>query len=318
MFLEKFSRFVRRYHLVFHPAHKAAPTLPLIADDGEYSVLDALEKKRAAGTALITMKNKDVIELIKVQHFPDREVVALLFHRGSPDAADPIYRKRGGGGLTVRQAEKEDGEEQSVSAHLVISTRAIEEGRYDANLEEIPGINMSYVQQIIAQTLNDYLYNYEVGKRKIKTLQTRTIVKAEGIKSETIGNALKQGKIDFITFIKPAPAKYVDADGLWEPMNDVMRLKVKGKIDADDWQDKVAALVAEAKADGWEDFNIEIDLGNKRSKTIALEREQEAKEILFVKADEISLKNELSPCSVELQDEVIDRCIDLMRPEAAQ
>jgi hypothetical protein len=98
-------------------------------------------------------------------------------------------------------------------------------------------------------------------------------------------------------------------------MNDVMRLRVKGKIEAHDWQEKVTALVAEARADGWEEFNIEIDLGNKRSKTIVLEREQEAKEILFVRADEILLENELSPCSVDLQDEVINKCIALMRPE---
>jgi hypothetical protein len=315
MFLEKFSRFVRRYHLVFRPAHKAAPAMPLVADEGEFSVWDALEKRRADGTALLKQKNGDVLEMVKVQYFPEREVLVLLFHRGSPDAADPMYRRRIEGGHTVRQAEKEEDEEQSVSAHLVISTKAIEDGRFDASLEEIPGINMSLVQQIIAQALHEYPYDYQIGKRKIKTLETVCLVKAEGLKSETISGALKEGKIDFITFIKPAPAKYVDADGLWEPMNDVMRLKVKGKIDADGWQDKIGALVDEARADGWEDFNIEIDLGNKRSKTIALDREQDAKEILFVKSEEIEVATELSPCSVDLQDEVINSCLALMRPK---
>lgn len=313
MFLEKFSRFVRLYHLVFRPAHKAAATMPLVADDGEFSVLDALKIRYAAGKAVLTMKNDDVLEMVKVEHFPDRQVLVLLFHRGSPDAADPMYRRRIDGGYAVRQGEKEEDEEQSVSAHLVISTIPIEEGRFDACLEEIPGINMSLVQQVIAQALNEYPYDYQVGKRNIKIEQTRCLVKAEGVKSETIGRALKEGKIDFITFIKPAPAKYVDADGLWEPMNDVMRLKVKGKIDADSWQDKVSALVEEAKADGWEDFNIEIDLGNKRSKTIALDREQDAKEILFVKSELIEVATELLFCSVAIQDEVVDKCIALMR-----
>lgn len=313
MFLEKFSRFVRLYHLVFRPAHQAAAFMPLVADEGEFSVLDALNTRWAAGKAGLTMKNDDVLELVKVEHFPERQVLVLLFHRGSPDAADPMYRRPIDGGYSVRQGEKEEDEVQSVSAHLVISTIAIEEGRYDASLEEIPGINMSLVQQIIAQALNDYPYDYQVGKRKIRIEQTRCLVKAEGLKSETIGSALKEGKIDFITFIKPAPAKYVDADGLWEPMNDVMRLKVKGKIDADHWQDKVSALVEEAKADGWEDFNIEIDLGNKRSKTIALDREQDAKEILFVKSEFIEVATELLPCSVVVQDEVVDKCIALMR-----
>ncbi len=287
--------------------------MPLVADEGEFSVFDALNIRWAAGKAGLTMKNDDVLELVKVEHFPERQVLVLLFHRGSPDAADPMYRRPIDGGYSVRQGEKEEDEVQSVSAHLVISTIAIEEGRYDASLEEIPGINMPLVQQIIAQALNDYPYDYQVGKRKIRIEQTRCLVKAEGLKSETISSALKEGKIDFITFIKPAPAKYVDADGLWEPMNDVMRLKVKGKIDADHWQDKVSALVEEAKTDGWEDFNIEIDLGNKRSKTIALDREQDAKEILFVKSEFIEVAMELLPCSVVVQDEVVDKCISLMR-----
>lgn len=310
MFLEKYSRYFRRYELIFKPRHKYAPYMPLVAEAGHFSIVDALENRINEGKAFTTQSNGDVVELMKVAYRLDDGVVVLLFHRGSPDAADPTYRKREKAGVTVRTAEKEPDEEQSVSAHLVISAATAEKGVHRAVLEEIPGLSMALLQAVIAQALAAYPYEYETKKKQVG--ETHCLVKAVGIKSETIGNALKTGKLDTITFARRGPAEYVDSEGLWEPMDDVLRLRVTGKVDAATWSKKLGALVKKAAADGWEKFNLEIALDDKRSRTVPIDREQDAREVLFVRSDQVSVKSELPVCSVAFQDELIEQATTVL------
>jgi hypothetical protein len=314
VFLEKFSRYFRRYELQFKPRHKRAAYMPLVAAPGQFSVLDALQIRVKSGKAANQQPNGDVVELMKVEHRPAQGALVLLFHRGSPGAADPTYRRKGRKGVTVRTATKKEDEEQSVSAHLIVSTVTLGDGRFRAVLEEIPKLSMALVQSIIGQALSEYPYDYQTEKKK--TEQTYCVIKAEGIKSETITGALKTGKVNFIKLVRPGPADYVDSEGLWEPMDDVMKLRVTGKINPKTWQDKIGALVGKAKADGWEKFNLEIDLDGNRSRTVTLDREQDAKEILFVRAEEVAVKDELPVCSADFQDGLVAAGVKLLKADA--
>ncbi|MEO3432096.1 hypothetical protein [Inquilinus sp. CAU 1745] len=306
MFLEKHSRFFRRYNITFAPRHKGAPYLPLSADPSEYSIRDALQECIDAEQAMDVQPNGDIIELMAVEHRPRQKALVMLFHRASPNAAEPAYRKKAraqaGRKVTVRESVKQKDEEQSVSAHLVIHDTQIERGVFRAALEEIPGISMSAARLIAAKALSEYRYDFE---RNRLTKQTYSVVKAEGLKSETLTNALKDGQINFITLVRPAKPDFIDSEGLFEPINEVMKIRVTGSLTSRNWRERILNLAERAKEDGWQDFNIDIGLEDNRKRTVKLDRDQQAKEILFVRSELVQFGVALPVCSVDFSDEVI-------------
>jgi hypothetical protein len=311
MFLEKFSRYFRRYEIVLGARKPTAATLPLVAGAGEYSVLDAINAKLAKDKASVKQPNGDIVELVRVKHDEVSKVIVLLFHRADPDAADPTYRKKKEGKVTVRVADKEADEEQSVSAHLIIRSAPYKDDRYYALLEEIPGLSMATVREVLGALLVDYEYEFE--RKPGKKERTYCTLKAEGIKSETVADALKTGKAGWITLTRPAPAKYIDGDGLWVPTVDTMKLRVKGAIEEANWKDKIGQLIETAKGDGWQSFNVEISLPDERSRQVKLDQFQDAKEILFVKSDKVDLAQQISVCSTEFHDELIAKGLALLK-----
>lgn len=269
MFLEKFSRYFRRYQITLGSRKTTAATLPLVAGAGHFSVLDAINAKLSKDKASIKQSNGEVVELVKAKHIPKSDALVLLFHRANPNAADPTYRKKNKGKVTVRVGDKDVGEEQSVSAHLIIRATPHKDSSYYAILEEIPGLSMATVREVIATVLLDYEYKFE--RKPGKSDKTYCTVKVEGLKSETVADALKTGKASWITLTRPAPAKYIDGDGLWTPTSDTMKLRVKGVIEEANWKDKIGHLIETAKGDGWENFNIEISHSDNRSRQVKLD-----------------------------------------------
>lgn len=310
MFLEKFSRYIRRYEVILGARKTTAPVLPLVADKDEYSVFDAINEKLAKDKASIKQNNGDTVELIKVKYLQNENALSLLFHRASPDAADPTYRKKAAGKVSVRTADKEDDEEQSVSCHLIIRATPHKDSRYFAVLEEIPGLSMGVVREVIAMILVDYQYKF--NKKKKKEDSTYCTIKVEGVKSETVADALKTGRANFITLTRQAPAKYTDGDGLWVPVNDVMKLRVKGDIQEQNWKAKIGGLLQIAKRDGWERFNIEIALPDDRKRQVSMDKMQDAKEILFVKADQVTLSKEIGVCSSDFHNDLVKKSLGVL------
>lgn len=314
MFLEKHSRFFRRFDLSFAPRHGGAPHLPLFGEANDFSVFDALSSRVRDEKALEVQPNGDIVELMEVIYSPEQRALKMLFHRASPDAAEPAYRKKArqkaGTKVTVRKVEKEDGEEQSVSAHLIVFDDPIRLGTYRAALEEIPGVSMSVVRRIIGQTLHDYEYDFERKKKRINTYST---FKPVGVPSETLSGALKGGTLTHITLVRPAKAAFVDADGIFQPQTETMRIRVEGEITSGSWRDHLPAMFRRAKEAGWTDFSVDLELDDDRRRTVKLDRQDEAKEVLFVRSDELNFESELDVCSVQIVDEVVTKALKLIR-----
>ncbi|MFU0502982.1 hypothetical protein [Pseudaminobacter sp. NGMCC 1.201702] len=314
LFLEKHSRFFRRYEFSFTPRHAGAPYLPLFADANDYSVFDALSVRASEERALEVQPNGDIVELMEVAYHPEQKALNMLFHRASPDAAEPTYRKkareRAGKRVTVRKAQKQEGEEQSVSAHLIVSDNPIRLGTYGAALEEIPGISMTVVKRIIGQALHDYQYDFE---RKKKQIDTHSVFKSTGVPSETLTSALRSGNLNYVTLVRPAKADFIDGDGLFRPQTETMRIKVEGEITSDNWQNLLPGFVKRARAAGWTEFSVDLELDDRRRRTVKLDRQDEAKEVLFVRSDELRFKSELDVCAVDIVDEVAAKALKLIR-----
>jgi hypothetical protein len=122
-------------------------------------------------------------------------------------------------------------------------------------------------------------------------------------------NALKKGQVNFVTLSRPAKPNFVDADGLFRPEQEVLKLRVVGKIDGKAWKTVFSNLVGRAREDGWADFRVDIDLSDNRSKTVKIDRDEEAKEILFVRSELADFKTSLPACSVDIVPEVVQKAV---------
>jgi len=306
VFLEKRSRFVRQYQFNIYGRKKRAPAIPMVADLGEYSVMDAIKRLFVAGQAFVKAANGDTIEIVDIKNDPKMETLTLLFHRASPDAADPDYRKKAGGKVTVRTAKKEADEEQSVSCHLIIKTRLNAKGVYDVFLEEIPRLPITLVQQILTRALNEYAYEFTDEKRR--THETYTVLRSTGVKSESVSDALKGGYLGYITLSKPADAPFVDGKD-FVAVSERMKIKIKTEIEAKSWLDKIGDLAKGARDKGWEDFQFDIHMDDDRTKTVKLERGQEGQEILFVRSEQIFVDKDLQVCCTAVRDDLVAAAI---------
>lgn len=240
MFLEKYHRFVRHYQFTFGARKRSGPTLPLIGANGDYSVLDALATAVANNLALDVRPNGDIIEMMSIGvHKASGAVVALL-HRASPNAADPMYRKKARRGYTVRTVDRKPDEDQTVSAHLIIMPTPVSDGVYDAILEEIPGLSMSLVQPVIGKVLRDYEYTYTDQRGEPDS--TYCTFKPRGVKSESVTNALKTGHLGVITLSRPAKADFVDSSEVFTPIDEKMKIRAKGEVSHKDWMEKLGSL----------------------------------------------------------------------------
>ena len=311
--IPKFSRFFRRYDLRFGPRHKGAPALPLARKDALPSVIEALEDRIKAEKALEVMPNGDIVELMSVEYRAGQKCLVLLFHCASPNAADLMYRRKAreaaGIKVTVRASVKAPDEEETVSAHLVIRDQPAAAGVYRAALEDMQGISMSTVRAIIALALREYPYEF---KRDNEPIETYSVVRAEGLKSESMTNALKTGHLGFVTLSRPAASQFPDSAGMFQPTTEVMKLRIIGNITSENWKESFAKLLKPAQAAGWRDFTVDIGLDDNKSRTVSLVRDQEAKEILFVRSELAEFPTVLETCSMEFSDKIIATALSII------
>lgn len=307
MFLEKHHRFVRHYRFSFNPRKSNGVALPLIGADGDLSIFSVLSDAVARNTALEVRSNGDIIEMMSVEIHKKTGALVALLHRASPNAADPMYRKKARKGYDLRKVERHPEEEQSVSAHLIVLPNAVSDNTYDAILEEIPGLSMGMIQPTIGKPLRDAEYTYSDSKGKDQT--TYAMFKPAGVKSETITNALKGGNLGNITLSRPASAAFIDSEDIFEPVDEKMKIKVKGSIEPQHWIDLIGGLAKRARAAGWEDFQVDIELDDDRMRRVPIARGEEAKEILFIRSAEVNVSAELEVCSNAVIDEFVEKAI---------
>ncbi|MGR8962056.1 hypothetical protein ACU8MP_14620 [Rhizobium leguminosarum] len=309
MFFDKHSRFIRRYLLTFRPRHDLGATLPLLKDDGALSIEEALEEAVAAGKAEIIQPNGDVVSLVKVGRGAEKSLV-LLFHRDRPDAPDPTYRRYENGARKLRNGQKDDNEEQTYSAHLILMAEPLAANKYRSALEEIPGLSFSTIVQVIREVLTAFVYEYKDKRGEVQ--QTYTCVRYEGIKSANFEEALAKGVLN-IKLSRRTDVTFLDAEGIIEPGRDTATLKIKADLDAPSLMEKLLFWKQKAADNGWHEFSVDIDAGHNRQRTIKLERTDEAKEVLFVRSEQITVDTTLAAAEVDIVPEMVTKCIELLK-----
>lgn len=308
MLVDKRQRYFRRYVVRWVGRATAAPPLPLVASSGPNSIVAALRKAERDGRAS-AKEGKDTIDLIKVEHFPSKELVVLLFHRTSPNASDPAYRSKVNNELFIRQTEKKFDEDQAQSCHFVISTKRNADGGFAAVLEEIQGLSATTVLSIVRRVLHDFKYPYT---HKKKSLETNTTFKAEGIKSESLDNALRhKASLNYLVLTRTSAPDVPDAAGIVEPRSERAKYKIVGDPTSADWKAKFKNFV-EGTRETWDQVSIEVQLEDDRQRTVILDRTNTAAEILFVRSELVYFKNDLPPCSTKVVLPIVDAASKLI------
>lgn len=303
MLVERHNRFFRLYDITTSPRKKKGAALPLVGQD---SLLSLFKDALVAGRAVIPQENGDTIELIKARMVNDDKHVALLFHRANPDAPEPMYRSRVGKGINLRTSEKEDGEEQAYSAHLIIEANPRTPGRYRAALEEIPGLSASAVVGVLRKIAMES--EYECNDDRGKLLKTYTVIKCDGYSSESLEAALQQGRITNIDLSKE-PDSDLEQDGAYAPSRQRVKLKVSEAITAHNWTRRIGEILSLSKKKGFDDLRVTIDFNDKRSKTISIDREANATELMLVRSKQFSFVNGLDTCYIDLNNELVRTAI---------
>ncbi|VXD07760.1 conserved hypothetical protein [Sphingomonas sp. T1] len=302
MIVEKKKRYFRRYSLHWKGLGKGSAPLALYLDAQPNSIVAALRRAIKLGNAS-AMEGKDSIDLLKANYYEDRGLVVLLFHRTSPDASDPAYRKRTGGAVAVRQSVKLEDEDQAYSCHLVIKAVERDEGGYLCVLEEIPGLSATTVFGIIKRVLNEFRYPYTYKK---KELETTTQLKVFGVKSENLDSALKKkSSLNYLILTRTPPPSELDSGGIIEPKSERAKYKIIGDPTTPEWKAKFANYVAGTKGT-WDQVAIEVQLEDDRQRTVVIDRDNAAADILFVRSEIFSFKADLPPCSEEVVPRIVN------------
>jgi len=301
--IESRSRFFRRYDLRFAARVKAGYALPIVAPKGEISIADALRVAARKKLCVEKQANNDTVDLVRIDDTTDGLLV-LLFHRTSPTAADPAYRKQKGDDITLRMTRKGAGEDQAVSAHLVISTKISPMGGYPCALEEINGLSLSTVSSIIKKALDGYNYPYR-DKKGIEK-ETYSTFKALGIKGESLTDALhNNSSINYLTLTRTKVPDAPDSDGIAEPQSERIRYKIVGDPKSPEWMKKLRLFETKIRSDDWDDIFLDISLEDERHRTVKLDREREAAEVMFVRSEQVSVERDLDPCTVDIVPELV-------------
>lgn len=308
--IESRSRFFRRYELRFSSRSKAGYSLPVVAPAGKISVVDALRLAARKQHCIEVQPNGDTVDLVRIDDSISGLLV-LLFHRASPSAADPAYRKLKGQDITIRKTKKEVDEDQAVSAHLVISTNPSISGGFASALEEIPGLSLSVISGIIKNALDSYKYPYK-DKKGIEK-ETYSTYKAFGVKGESLTAALKNNSsINYLTLTRTSIPDAPDSDGIAEPQSERIRYRIVGDPSSPEWIKKLAVFKAKIRSEDWDDILLDISLDDDRHRTVKLDRESEASEIMFVRAEQVKLSKDIDPCTVEIVPDLVDAAKKLL------
>lgn len=301
MLIKSNSRFFVRHELLLKAQRDRGVPLPLL-DDDEVDVLTYLRLATKAGTATHVLEKDDVIELTKVDIREKDNIAILLFQRSDPDAPPPVFANKKK--KTLRQVEKEADEAEAVSAHLFLSLDGADEDgiwRFRAIMEEVPGLGRSYMHAVIADVLRVSRYTYEDDRGAEH--ETYTIPTFHGVKSEKIGKALQDGVISFVELVRPPDVSGLDTSGLI-PRPERMRLSLKT-------QSMQNSLNIIKRVQGWlgkhhwKDMRVQVKTGDNRSRLVAVARTEDAADVLFVHAVEVTTNKPISQCSEKVNEELV-------------
>ncbi|PSC03802.1 hypothetical protein SLNSH_16975 [Alsobacter soli] len=270
-------------------------------------MLHLLERARARGDAKITIRGGDECALTNISVRPADNVAVLLFRRSDASAATPYFEHAKT--RAIRKADKLADEAVAVSAHLFVelSGNGSQPRRNRAVLEEMPGLGRSYIESILKSVLQPHKYSYTEANGE--DAETYTIAELEGFLSATLGEALKDGRVPFVQLVREGKATGFDTEA-FIPKEQKMKLAVKAS--GPSLLEKLRGLRAWATREGWDDVRVQIVMPEGRSRLVSVPRDEDAGTVLFVRSEQVYVKNDLEVCHEDVSEELTEKAKEIL------
>jgi hypothetical protein len=308
MLLAPHSRFFLRHELRFRTPRGHGVPLPFRAKN-HLDIENVLQTAIGADKANLVLRNNDIVRLTMLDIRPRQNLAVLLFRRSDPEAATPIFEHAKT--RKLRPSDKSPDEAVAVSSHLFVHLGAIADAAhptYPAILEEVPGLSRSYIQALFHDVVKDTRYLYSDGRGAER--ETYTLVEFHGLKSEKVGGALKGDSIvPSVTLVRPGSVAGLDTEGMVVPRDQRMKLIIKAK--PEQTLGVIKKIQSWMKVHDWPKFLIEVDMPENRTRLVALAREADAADILFVRSVPIDVKTRLEACSDVINEELVRKAKEL-------
>jgi hypothetical protein len=310
--INKNYRYYVRHHVSLRARHVKGEPLEFIRDDDEMDVRTLIDDAIKKDKAKLELSHDDEVRLTMLDVRKKDNIAIFLFRRSDPQAATQVLEHRKTRKLRAIQAEAD--EYPAVSAHLFLSLDKEAKAPYPtyrALVEEVPGLSKTFMQQLLYNIVKSFRYTVS-GKRGQKDLQeTYSIVDFAGVPSDTLGSALKGAKVPFVDLIKPGQIPGLDSS-IVSPREQRMRLILKV-----DTKDKIMNTLNKiqdwhTKKD-WAEMRVRIDLPEDRSRIIPIARTQDAKDVLFIRSEQVTTKKDIPMCSEKIHEELVDRAVELFK-----
>jgi hypothetical protein len=252
-------------------------------------------------TGELETRGNDVIRVAAVEIYPRRKMAALLFRRSDPNAGTPIFEHT----VTkkLRRSDKQIDEGVAVSAHVFVHFGGTPDETlptYNAILEEMHGVSRTYIQALLTKILRDYEYTYTDHRGEEQS--THTLVEFFGLKSEKVSAALQQSTVPYILLVRPGNIEGLDIGG--EAVATDQRMKIVLKAKHGRTMDIIDKILPWARKRHWRDVVVRLNLPEDRSRMVFLTREQDAKDVLFIRSEPVKVKSRLDPCAETVNEEL--------------
>lgn len=305
MFLEPFSRFFVKTEVGFRPHYGHGAALAIYSEGKKLDVASVLSSAIGTPNGELVVEAKDTIRITRVQTFSDKNVLAVLFRRGDPDASRQIYETPEG---RLRESDKKPEEKVAISAHLFIDLHSPKgkPGRHRAALEEVPGLGRTYVQALLSNILRAEEYDYMDRNGELK--KTHTLISVDGVPDQKLSNG-SDFSISEVTLVRPP-----NVEGLDEPGVIAQEVKMRLKVETTDqnMMSKIGGIVRWAKSHDWDDVKVRVDLPEDRSRVVSVVRANDAADIVFLRSKLVKTKKPMEQCTDKINEELLDLAKALM------
>lgn len=308
------KRFFRRYEITIKSNSDVLPIFNLLPTEDKSPNLYQILKDKPKNKNIDIVYNNTKIKLLELRN-KDNKFLILFFHRCLLDDNMPMLTTDER--ILPKSIEKKPEEKITTSGHIIIANNN-KGNKYVAILEEIEGLPMSQLCNLINEELKNY--NFRISDQNGEQIKTPYFIEATGYLSKNLETSLKEGTINQISLVKPAqlPSERVDED-INEYLNlkeEIITVQIKKRgTDPNIILKMAKKLFNIYKEDGYERLKFKLTGSNKRSTTIALTREEEAKEKLFVFSDEVDFDSALPSCTESINETIINKVIPLLEEE---
>ena len=160
---------------------------------------------------------------------------------------------------------------------------------------------------LLSKILKEHPYDFTDGRGDSKN--THGMMDMRGVPSSALGGAVEGARVPGITLIRSANINGLDHGGVLVPKEERMRVAFKPTSDPIGWINRVKAWGRER---GWDNFRVDIDMPEKRSRSVSLSRDEDAAAVLFVRSVPVELSHPIETCSHTIIEELVNHAITML------